>query len=149
MSVEDAGVTAAKKAASGAGPDVQAFMQAFAVTLVQAIRDAVQPEPPPKIEVVTVGTPTGDPKLERLMFCPDCLDRRTGPAWGTHNNVRVIEDPERPGQPKLIPMPHPHPHVPKTISYDVAAVRERMEKRPESFKQCMQCGARLALAMTG
>ena len=126
-------------------PAVQGFdMQQFAAMLVQAIRDAVQPEPPPKIEVVTVGTPSSDKKLERLIFCPDCLDTRTGPKWGTHNNVRVIEDPERPGAPKLIPNPHVNPHVPKAISYDIAAVTRRLEEEPGSIKQCLQCGAKLA-----
>lgn len=119
-------------------------MQEFAAMLVQAIRDAVQPEPPPKIEVVTVGTPNSDRKVERLIFCVDCLDRRTGPKWGTHNNVRIIDDPEHPGSPKAIPMPHVNPHVPKAISYDLQAVIKRLETEPESIKQCLQCGAKLA-----
>lgn len=109
--------------------------------LARVLMGAINPEPPPPAEVVTVGE-TSDIKLDRLLYCPDCLDPRMGPSWGTHYTHRIIEDPEKPGQPKRIATPWAHPRSTKILSYDQRAARDGLESG-KLGKQCLQCGAKL------
>lgn len=122
------------------GNGIQELTQA----LLDALRGAMQPPIAEKVEVVTVGQ-TSEAKLDRLIFCPDCLGR-DGPAWGTHMIYWLAADPTRPGQVKRVEVPHAHPQVKKTLSYDAISVREGLKEGTHG-KQCIQCGAKLGVAV--
>src|SRR5258708_1220533 len=89
--------------------------------LVNALPRATEPDPQPIPEVVTVGE-TSDIKVDRKIYCPDCLGK-DGPTWGTHEVYWITGDPERPGRLKRQSVKVAHPPVLKTLSYDARAVR--------------------------
>lgn len=128
--------TAAANKAAAAPTGVEALTQA----ILDALRGAAQPEAPPAPDLVTIGE-TSDPKLDRLIFCPDCLGK-DGPAWGDHEMYWLAADPERPGRIKRMSYKVAHPQVPKTISYDARSVKEGLDAGTHG-KQCLQCGAKL------
>lgn len=125
---------AAAEKAAGAPITVESLSQA----LLEALRNASQPEPPPAVDIVTIGQ-TSDPNMDRLVFCPDCLGR-DGPSWGSHEVFWLANDPERPGRIKRVSYKVAHPQVPKTISYDANTVRKGLDAGTHG-KQCLQCGA--------
>lgn len=119
-------------------------IEALTAALLAALRGAAQPDVPPTLEIVTVGE-TSDPKLDRLIFCPDCLGR-DGPSWGDHEMYWLAADPERPGRIKRMSYKVAHPQVPKTISYDQRTVKDGLDAGTHGA-QCLQCGAKLHKAV--
>jgi hypothetical protein len=115
-------------------------LDAFSRAMVAAFREAMEPAPLPKPELVTVGE-TSDPKLDQLVFCPNCLGER-GSRWQDHTIYFWAYDPAHPDKPKRMSVTHEHPEAKKTISYDARAVREGLDKGTHG-KQCIACGSRL------
>lgn len=134
----NAATAAANKAATAV-----ATVQDLTEALLGALRLANQADPPPTLDIVTIGQ-TSDRKLDRLVFCPDCLGR-DGPAWGSHEVYFMAADEARPGQVKRVAILHPHPQVRKTISYDQSVVKAGLDDGTYG-KQCLQCGHALQVA---
>jgi hypothetical protein len=116
-------------------------LQELADTLVTSFREVMEPAALPRPELVTVGE-TADPKLDILIFCPDCRNER-GLRWNSHGVYFWGYDPENPDRPKRNSIRINHPEVRKTISYDAQAVREGLKKGTHG-KQCLHCGARMS-----
>ena len=114
--------------------------------LVLALRQAIEPEPSPPAEIVTVGE-TSDSKLDQLIYCHDCLPpelggSKDGSPWMGWMAYWWAADETRPGQLKRVENPFNHPNKRKKLSYDARAVREGLEKGTHG-KQCLQCGNKL------
>lgn len=108
-------------------------------TLAEALaaREVAVAEPT-GIELVTVGE-TSDPKLDRRVFCRDCLDVRYpaektepptgGSAWGSHYTSTG-------GARQKVE----HPRKPKILTYDKRIVVAGLAAGTHG-KQCLQCGS--------
>src|SRR5215472_12901516 len=120
-------------------------VESFIQQIAQALRLASEPATPPPSEIVTVGE-SSDPKLDRLVYCSDCLDSKDGSPWPPHKLYFWVNDEARPGRLKRIENLHAHPAVRKTLSYDARAAREGIEKGTHG-KQCIQCGHPLRVAV--
>jgi hypothetical protein len=108
--------------------------------LVGALREAIDPAQPDRIEVATVDYDNLT-ALDRAVFCVNCLSK-DGSSWMGWKKFWHAADQERPGRIKRIEEAHNHPEVRKTLSYDAKGVREGLDKGTYG-KQCIQCGIAL------
>lgn len=112
-----------------------------AADLITAFREVMEPAAIPRPDLVTVGE-TSDPKLDTVVYCPQCLGDRGG-RWNPHSIFWWGYDPEKPDRPKRHSVRILHPDVRKTLTYDAHAVKVGLEKGTHG-KQCLQCGAKLS-----